>query len=86
MKVNVVHENENYQVLVNDTHDGYLLYNSQTGVTEETNVSNLANAISMAEQTNAYLLYETWKWIRKQEEVNGGLADQQLTLHDLEIN
>lgn len=82
----IVHSNENYDVVTNEALDGYEMINKTTGVTEEKDVSNLANIISMAEQTNAYILYETWQWIRKQEETNNGIADQTLTLHDLEIN
>ena len=82
----VVHENENYQVLVAPDFSSYILYNRDTDVVEEDQIMSLPSAISIAEQSNAYLLYETWQWIRRQEETNNGIAETQLTIHDLDVN
>jgi len=81
-----VHENETYAVRVLKDKSGYLLYNKLTDVIEEESIGSLPNAISVAEQSNAYLHYNTWQWIRKQEETNNDIAESHLELHDLEIN
>ena len=78
----ILHENENYQIEVNDDYDGYKMTNRVTGVVEE-EFTQLPSAISIAEQCNAYLVFNTWQWIRKQEETQNTVAGDHLGGEDV---
>jgi hypothetical protein len=67
-------------VRVNAGADGYDMVNRETGVIEGENKS-LPTLVSEAEQSNCYLIHQTWQWIRRQSETDNSQAVEVIGLN-----
>lgn len=64
MDDNIVHENDNYRVVLNDDGDGYGVVNIETGVCEFEAIS-LPECMFAAENLNVVLVHKTYEWVGK---------------------
>lgn len=62
---NNLHTNNNYEIVVNTTADGYNVVNRITSVVEVQSTS-LPECIFAAENLNVILVHRTYEWVAKQ--------------------